>query len=171
MCTAPNRIVAVGVECRRVADDTWSYVSLAPWPQQSHDGSPMMSLLAAGDIAFLQLTAQLDPPGATLDQVRATLAAGRNPATITLTSGVRTVRAVEVTVGADDDTRVLATSTGSGFPPFTAAFGISLTRDDRPAVDAALRGEAGHVHITYDIETETGPARVAADLADWTRIG
>lgn len=171
MCTSSDRTVAFGVACRRVGGDIWSYVSLAPWPQLSQDGRPMLSLLAAGDVAFLQLTAQLDPPGGTLEQLRAALAAGKNPATVTLTNGVRAVRAVEVAVGKGDAARVIATSTGSGFPPFTAAFGIGLAADDRADVDAALRGETGHVRITYDIETDDGATRVGADLADWARIG
>lgn len=170
MSAAGDHLIALGVECRRASDGTWSYVSVAPWPQLSSDGRPMLSVLTAGDIAFVSLTAQLDPPGAALEQVRAILAEGRQPATVTLTSGVRRVRAAEVSIGPRGATRVVATSPTSGFPPFTAAFAMQPSAEERAEFEAAMRGEDGHVRITYHAETDEGQARIEADLADWVRI-
>lgn len=171
MVTVPDRVTAFGVECRRVGDDTWTYVSVAPWPQLSPDGTPMISVLAAGDLAFVQLSAQLDPPGSALEQARAALAGDRDTASVTLSTGVSSVTSVQVSVAADGEPRVVATSTSSGYAPFAAVFSIQATADDREAFEAALRGDTGRVAITYHAVTDRGPARLSADLADWTRIG
>jgi hypothetical protein len=168
---AQDRVIAYGVELRRMAEDAWTYVSVAPWPQLSPDGTPMISVLAAGDLAFVQLSAQLDPPGSSLEQARAALAGHREAASITLTSGVSAVTSVEVAVTADDEPRVVATSASSGYAPFAAVFSIQATADDREAFEAALHGESGRVAITYNAVTDRGPVRLSADLADWTRIG
>lgn len=131
----------------------------------------MVSVLAAGDIAFVQLSAQLDPPGATLEQLRRALAGDRDAASVTLTSGVTTVRSVDVLVTSEGEPRVVASSSGSGYAPFTAVFAIQATAGERQAFEAALRGESGRITITYDAETDLGPARISADLADWARPG
>lgn len=170
MVAAQDRVVAFGVECRRTGADIWTYVSVAPWPQLAPDGTPMLSVLAAGDLAFVQLSAQLDPPGRVLEELRGTLAKERDAASVRLVSGVRAIRSVTVTVTAQGETRVVATSTGSGYAPFTAVFAIQASGDDREAFEAALRGETGRVEIVYEAETDHGQARIGADLADWTRI-
>jgi len=168
---AQHRVIASGVECRRIGARAWTYVSVAPWPQLSPDGTPMVSVLAAGDIAFVQLSTQLDPPGVTLEQVRKTLAGDSDAASVTLASGVTTVRSVEILATSGGDSHVVATSPGSGYAPYTAVFAIQARPDDREAFEAALRGETGRITITYDAETDLGPARISADLADWTRLG
>ncbi|WP_243074475.1 hypothetical protein [Microbacterium sp. SS28] len=170
MSALPDRVIAFGVECRRTGDDTWSYVSVAPWPQLAPDGTPMISILAAGDLAFVQLSAQLDPPGAALEQARAVLAGDADPASVTLSTGVSAVTAVEVAVTTGDETRIVATSKGSGYAPFAAVFSLQATAEDREAFEAALSGETDRVAITYDVVTARGPARISADLADWARI-
>jgi hypothetical protein len=171
MFAAPDRMIAFGVECRRIGEDAWTYVSVAPWPQLSPDGTPMISVLAAGDFAFVQLSAQLDPPGSSLEQARAALAGDRDAASVTLSTGVSSVTSVEVAVTADDEPRVVGTSAGSGYAPFAAVFSIQASADDRAAFEAALRGETGRVAIIYNAVTDRGPARISADLADWTRLG
>ncbi|MEU1973667.1 hypothetical protein ABZ477_18570 [Microbacterium sp. NPDC019599] len=171
MFAAQDRVIAYGVELRRIGEDAWTYVSVAPWPQLSPDGTPMVSVLAAGDLAFVQLSAQLDPPGGALEQARRAVAGDRDAASVTLTSGVSAVTSVEVTVTSNGESRVVATSAGSGYAPFTAVFAVQATAADREAFEAALRGETGRVAITYQAVTDRGPARINADLADWTRIG
>lgn len=170
MSAAQNEPTAFGVECRRVGPDAWTYVSVAPWPQLSPDGSPMMALLSAGDVAFVQISAQLDPPGGLLERARAALAGPRAAASVRLISGVSAVRSVDVAVLTGDESHVVATSASSGYPPYTAVFAIQVTMKEREAFKAALRGETGWIAITYDAETDRGPARISADLADWTRI-
>lgn len=170
MSAAQDEPAAFGVKCRSVGSDSWTYISVAPWPQLSPDGTPMLSLLTAGDVAFVQLSAQLDPPGGCLELLRAKLARPPRPtAAVTLTNGVSAVRSVEVTAGTGDHPRVIVSSPSSGYAPYTAVFSIQATSQDREQFEAALRGETGHIAITYDVETDRGPAKISADLADWTR--
>ena len=173
MFAAQDRVIAYGVDCRRIGEAAWTYVSLAPWPQMAPDGTPMVSVLEAGAIALVQLSAQLDPPGRMLEDLRASLADPETATPVTLTSAVTSVRTAEVSLGQGGDgaeRRVLATSAGSGYPPYTAVFSLQATADIRDAFVAALRGEAGRIAIAYDAETDRGPAHISADLADWTRI-
>lgn len=170
MFVASDHVIAFGVECRRVGVDSWHYISVAPWPQLAPDGTPMMSVLAAGDVAFVQLSAQLDPPGTAIEQVRKVLAGDRDETAVTLSTGVSAVTSAEVTVLAPDGARVVATSPASGYAPYAAAFSLQAASDVREAFEGALRGETGRVAITYDAVTDRGPSRISADLADWTRI-
>ena len=170
MFTGQNEVTAVGVRCRRVSDDRWSYLSLAPWPRLSPDGTPMLSLLVAGDGAFVQLSAQLDPPGNSLEQLRAALAVSGPATSLKLTSAVLAVQSVELTACAAHEKRVIATSASSGFAPFVAVFALQTELQEREAFEAALDGQQGKISITYNTETSDGLVRISADLADWARI-
>lgn len=130
----------------------------------------MISMLEAGNAAFVQLSTQLDPPGDSLEHLRQILAGHANPALITLQSGISAVESVEVAVGPGDAARVVASSAGSGYPPFAAVFAVQATGDDRAAFEAALHGERGWITVTYAAQTSGMIARISADLADWTRI-
>ncbi|WP_309065914.1 hypothetical protein [Microbacterium sp.] len=170
MSETRDRLNAFGVVCRRADAGTWRYVSVAPWPQLSEAGIPMIGLLSTGEVSFLQLSVQLDPPGWMLEQLRAALARDGDTAGITLVSGVSAVHAVEVAVGRTPQRRVVGRSGGSGYPPYTAVLSIPAGADDRAAFEGALRGEHGRLSVAYLAETDDGPATIAADVADWTRL-
>jgi hypothetical protein len=161
-----DRVVAHGVDCRRVTGDRWAYTSLAPWPQAAGG----LRVLVAGQSAFAQVGARLDPPGEVLEQVRALIAARSDGRPITLTSGLTAVTAVELVVTAGE-AHTVATSQGSGYPPWTAAFSLQPTGADLAAFEAAARGEAGHVRLTYLADTGGTAVAIGADLADWAEPG
>ena len=166
MSTTTDRVVAHGVDCRRVTGDRWAYTSLAPWPQAAGG----LVVLVAGPSAFVQVSAQLDPPGELLEQVR-TLIAGRSDGRpVTLTSGLTAVTAVELVVTAGD-VHTAATSQGSGYPPWAVAFSLQPTGTDLAAFEAAARGEPGHVRLSYHADAGGTAVVTSADLADWAEPG
>jgi hypothetical protein len=167
MLTATDRVVAHGVDCRREAGDRWAYVSLAPWPQAAAG----LVVLTAGPSAFVQVGARLDPPGEELEQVRALIAARTGSVAVTLTSGVTAVTAVELGVLDGEDCRTVASTQGSGYPPWTVAFSLQPDGADRAAFEAAARGERGHVRLTYLADVDGTAVAIGTDLADWAGPG
>ncbi|GAA5204765.1 hypothetical protein [Microbacterium jejuense] len=166
MFASPTRIVAHGVECVNAGGSRWRYTSLAPWPQLGPDGTPLVSLLRAGSVAMVQLGVQLDPPGAVLERARAAVEAAV-AASITLDSGLDGVDRVDVVLDAGPGERIVATSAGSGYPPYTAVFSFRPEGADLDAVAAALGGESGRVEIRYRARRDGGEVRISADLAEW----
>ena len=61
----------------------------------------------------------------------------------------------------------LARSTGSGYPPHTAVFQLTLSGAQLTAARAALAGQPGHVEIRYELETIHGRSSAVADVGDW----
>ena len=135
-----DRVVAHGVDCHRTAGDRWAYTSLAPWPQAAGG----LRVLVAGQSAFAQVGARLE----VLEQVRALIAARSDGRPITLTSGLTAVTAVELVVTAGE-AHTVATSQGSGYPPWTAAFSLQPT-----GADLADCAEPGPTRPTTPLEEQ-----------------
>lgn len=171
MVTTPGRIVARGVVCTHVEGRRWRFASLAPWPQRSPAGDPLISLIEAGDHAFAQLSVQLDPPGSELEALRALL--GRDDAgevvPVTLESAVTAVTGIRIILDPDGAARTVATSSGSGYPPYTAVFSLQLTGEDRELVKSAMTGTEHQVEVVYMVDLDGTETRISADLATWMR--
>jgi hypothetical protein len=149
---------------------TWYYLSTGPTAQLGPDGHPLASILDAGEVGLVQISCQLDPPAGELESLRrliATTAPSDRP--IVLRSAVTAVRGITVscTVDAGGGDAALGRSAGSGYPPHTAVFQLSLTGDRLLAARAALAGEHNQVEIRYELETIHGPSSAVADVGDW----
>jgi hypothetical protein len=167
--TSAEEITVGGIRCRRLAAGRWSYRPAAPSPQRAPDGTALMCILQAGDTAFVQLSARLDPPAAVLERLRAQLTALDEAAVpVSLESAISTVERVDVVADPATDARTIATSTGSGFPPFTAVFSLMPQGDDLRSCERAFAGEVGRVEVRYVIpDAGDGGAALAADIATW----
>jgi hypothetical protein len=165
-----DRIVAHGVDCRRspVTSATWQYLSLAPWPQLPQAGTPMASILEAGDLGMVQLSSQLDPPGFELEALRSLIQ--RQPTAaepVRLQSAVGKVTQVTIIADPAGEARELAQATGSGYPPHTAVFSLSLRGDDLDRFRRAMAGERGLVELCYRAVVDDVTTDITADIADW----
>jgi len=170
MITQPDRIVAHGVAATRVEGRRWRFVSVAPWPQTTPSGDPLISIIEAGAFALAQLSAQLDPPASELEALRAQLGRdGDNLTPVTLESAVSAVTDIRIIAEPDGEERVLATSHGSGFPPYTAVFSLQLIGADRDLVKSALSGTERQIEIRYTVDIDGTTTLVSADLAAWMR--
>ena len=170
MITQPDRIVAHGVAATRVEGRRWRFVSVAPWPQTTPGGDPLISLIEAGEFFLAQLSAQLDPPAAQLEALRALLEReGDEVAPVTLESAVSAVTGIRIIADPGGEERVLATSRGSGFPPYTAVFSLQLAGADRDLMRSALSGTERQIEVRYTVDVDGTETVISADLAAWTR--
>ncbi|MGB0113401.1 MAG: hypothetical protein WBP59_09300 [Ilumatobacteraceae bacterium] len=154
------------------APGTWRYLSTRPHPQLDPSGNPLASCMEAGTMGLVQLACQLDPDGDALERLRTVIGnAAPSRAIIVLQSAVERVVCISLrTVAASGcvhDSTELAHSTGSGYPPHTAVFNLSLRDADLAAARAAMQGERGHLEIEYRAETIHGPVTATADVGDW----
>ncbi|MBO0981998.1 hypothetical protein [Microbacterium sp. SD291] len=165
-----DHLVAHGVVCTRIHGRRWRFRSLAPWPQLTPAGDPMISLLEAGAYALAQLSVQLDPPASELEALRGLLSReGESTAPVILEPAITTVTSIRIVVDPDGEARTVATSQGSGFPPYTAVFSLQPTGDDLDRVKAAIAGTRRQVEVAYAVDFDGSETPIAADLADWMR--
>ncbi len=170
MITQPDRIVAHGVAATRVEGRRWRFASVAPWPQTTPRGDPLISVIDAGVFSLAQLSAQLDPPASQLEALRALLGRdGDEVAPVTLESAVSAVTGIRIIADPAGEARVLATSRGSGFPPYTAVFSLQLTGADRDLVKSALNGTERQIEVRYTVDIDGTETVISADLAAWVR--
>jgi hypothetical protein len=142
---------------------TFQYLPLAPSPQLDPAGRPAVSLLAAGDAAFLQLAAQWDPPADALERLRAQLAEAAGAGAITLTPPRLSVDRCRLLA----DGHEIGAVTTSGFPPWVALFALALDAGTRSAATAALHGEPGRLTVTFEARLEGEPLQLDADVGAW----
>lgn len=144
----------------------WLYRALAPSPETGPDGVPTAMLMVSGEGATLQLGVHLDPPSGVLEELRDVVAeqSGVDAALVQLAPDVRSVDGV--LLGADS--RLLAETTSSGYPPFATLFQVTLDADATSAARAALAGAPGRLEVRYDLTLTDGtPARAVADAGTW----
>jgi hypothetical protein len=144
----------------------WSYVSTRPWLETGPDGRPTATLLMVGDQAMFQAGIRLDPPAVVLERCRDAIA-GRADGAVRLRPGVARVDRIGLLVSdGDGPFAELASSKGSGMPPFQAVFNVQLDATAASAVRAALDGRRGRVHVHLEGALRDGsPLRLRADLA------
>lgn len=170
MVMHPEHLVAHGVVCTRIHGRRWRFRSLAPWPQLTPAGDPMISLLDAGSFALAQLSVQLDPPASELEALRELLGQeGESTAPVILEPAVTAVTGIRIILDPDGQARTVATTQGSGFPPYTAVFSLQPAGDDLDRLKAAVAGTRRQVDVAYAVDHDGSETRVAADLADWMR--
>ena len=148
-----------GVLVARDADGAWRYRPRAPGLARGGDGRAQFSLIAAGPVIMLALTASWGVPAATLDAVRADLAARAQlpPAQLSLSPEPVQVGTVRLMLGdGAGGFEELAKTQSSGAPPYHAAFNLMLSAEQAAKVRKALGGERGWLELRY--ETLDAPA-------------
>ena len=168
----PDRVVAHGAVATVDPADpaTWYYLSTGPTPQRGPDGRPLAAILETGAAGLVQLSCQLDPPAGELESLRRLIAATATPdRPVVLRPAVTAVREITASCIADaeDGNIELARSTGSGYPPFTAVFQLTLSGAQLTATRAAFAGEPGRITIRYELDTIHGRSSAVADVGDW----
>jgi hypothetical protein len=141
----------------------FQYLPLAPSCQLDPAGRPAVSLLAAGDAAFLQLAAQWDPPADALERLRAKLAEEAGAGSATLVPPQLSVDRCRLRADGDE----IGSVATSGFPPWVALFALALDAGTRSAAMAALHGEPGRLTVTFEARLEGEPLQLDADVGAW----
>jgi hypothetical protein len=161
---------------------TLRYLPPAPIPARDPNGHPLVSLIALGASgSILQLSVRYELEDAVRDQLRTDLSA--KAFTLTATNfqpapvSVDQVRVLLAKPDAGAPADVLATSAGSGYPPWDAIFSIRLNADQVALTKRALAGERSllsvSVHATVpasvapSLDGAPGEIERSADVATW----
>ncbi|HSX68688.1 hypothetical protein [Nocardioides sp.] len=124
-----------------VATSTDGVLVVPGRPQPENPGAPALQVVPLGATAVVQAGFCWPMPE---DAVRRDLAPG-----LALRSAVRDVPVVELRLHGPDGVRVLATSTSSGYPPYTAVLSVTVDSATAATVGRALEGEPGLVSVVY----------------------
>ncbi|QQP95531.1 hypothetical protein [Lysobacter enzymogenes] len=142
-----------GVLVAQDADGNWRYRPRAPGLARGHDGRAQFTLIGAGAVTMLALTASWGVPAATLDALRAELAARAQlpAAQLSLSPEAVEVGTVRLMLG-DGAGRFeeLAKAQSSGAPPYHTAFNVMLSAEQAAKVRKALSGERGWLELRYE---------------------
>jgi hypothetical protein len=125
-----------------------------PEVERSPIGTPAVTLLGTPTSAFLQIGAHWWPDVDRQRSMLAQLAAGSGIAAdqlVLASDGLTNVQA-SVHLMAGEEDAVLATSSTSLTPPYTATFSIGVSGDQIDRVRAAIAGERGVLEVRYEGE-------------------
>ncbi|RAJ96065.1 hypothetical protein LX87_03815 [Larkinella arboricola] len=138
-------------------ENGYYYLPEQPKPQTDPDGKPTLSLIVMGGNGFLQLGTVWEADAVTLEELRSHIANERNEpaAAIQLNFAPVEVEKVEVVLKTGSEEKVLATSSSSGYPPFSAIFSAAVTKDDQNAVVAALHQQKDVLRVDYHTVRQT----------------
>jgi hypothetical protein len=123
----------------------YAFLPVAPSIQKNPDGQPRVSLIEAGEIAFLSVSTEWMVSDARLEAVRSALEALHDePVQLTFAA----VDGVQAALEIGPNTRIEAQST-SGMPPYAAMFSAQLPAEAKAIVQAALAGQEERVTVRY----------------------
>lgn len=143
---------------------TWYYRAAAPTLATDANGRVQFTFINAGPMTMFACTGMWGVATATLDAVRADLAAraGVPVAQLNLLQAPVEVGEVSLMLGDGQGGYVqLGKTRSSGAPPYHAAFNIMLDADQAARVRKALSGERGWLELRYAI-TAAAPSRHTA---------
>ncbi len=147
------------------------YLPGSPQPQRAPDGSPIGALIVMGGQSILQLGASWGLSEGQDEAIRAALAAppsGLDRAGLIL--AMAPLGAVEATLEVADNQGVfapLARSQTSGYPPFSAVYGVGVEGLTQARAVAALSGHPGALRIAYRADLAGVGVTAVADVASW----
>ncbi|MFD1296899.1 hypothetical protein ACFQ4Q_09690 [Lysobacter gummosus] len=152
---------------------SWLYRPRAPQLALSADGRAQFTLIGAGPVTMLALTAMWGVPSATLDAVRTELAARAQVpvAQLSLSPAPIEIGEVRLMLGDGQGHYVeLAKARSSGVPPYHAAFNLMLDQAQAEKVRKALNGEHGWLELRYAateaIATRTARSSQSSESVD-----
>jgi hypothetical protein len=147
------------------------YLPAVPTPELDTSGNPTLFVLKTGATANLQFGVRLDlPPGGNKALAAAIAHVRPDLANAELQPRLVTVQAI--TVKLTDETgeaAVIASGTGSSFPPYGAVFSIPLDGAQASQVISAVGGRTGVLTVEYALSApgSSGPVARTADIAAW----
>jgi len=151
-----------GVRLSPVAGEpsTWSYQPTRAGLAQDAGGRKQFTLMQAGPIAMLALTAMWGVGAETMERVRHALAAKAGIPAERVMLSPAPVDVGEVTLLIGDGAggfATLASTHSSGAPPYNAAFNLTLDAGQLEKVRKAVQGTRGWLAVRY-VVTEQAPA-------------
>lgn len=138
---------------------TWIYHPTKAGIAQHAGGGKQFTLIQAGSVAMLTMTAMWGVPPETLESVRQTLAAkiGTSAEGVILSHAAVEVGQVQLLIGDGvGGFTPFASAGSSGAPPYNAAFNLTLDAGQLEKVKKAVQGARGWLAVRY-VVNETVP--------------
>jgi hypothetical protein len=169
-----------GLRCipSRIDPSAWFVLPNDADLERDASGRLLLTMIDLGSSAYLLFTARWAASPGDLDALRAELAtrgAAGDPGAISLSfPPIESPRCDVLLRGPDRAYEVIASSATSGYPPYNAAFNLTLEGDRLAAARAAAEGEPGVLMVEYHAglpvtTTATASFRSTAELLPWLR--
>jgi hypothetical protein len=161
MDTRGKPLVIEGITVEPVSIDrrAWVYVVRAPVLERGADGRPLLSVIEAGPMAFVQATARIAlgdaARAALLEQLKAV-----EPAAETIDPAPMSVERVALEVRVGEAWVAVAEGRSSGMPPWTTALAATVSGEALLALGAAVGGDRGRARLTARVHFPGRPAEV-----------
>jgi hypothetical protein len=153
-----SRVIdGIELKTKDASGRAWTYVPVRPSLQTNETGVPMLQVIEAGPVAFLQCTARV----ALNEDARAALLANlrkQDPEAETLEPAPLSVERIALEAKTTDEWKTIAESKGSGSPPWTAALSVSLAPDQLAAIRSASEGEKDRARLVARMTLQGAPA-------------
>ena len=146
----------------------WSYQPTRAGIATDASGRAQFTLIEAGAIAMLALTAMWGVSTATLESVRQSLASRAGVQLDQVMLSPKAVDVGEVTLLLGDGAgafTALAATRSSGAPPYHAAFNATLDSEQASKVKKAARGERGWLAVRYAVSEQASVTMSGAATA------
>lgn len=136
----------------KVDQETFFFLPEGPTAQKDPRGKPTLSLIVSDQGAILQLGAQWAADDQLLLKLKEHLARHfhLDQSLIRLSPAPLSIEKVVLALGdGAGQFDELATSSSSGYPPYSAIFNVRLTAEQKAQAIAALNGRQGFLTVTY----------------------
>jgi hypothetical protein len=168
---APFELNGVGLAPDPNTPGVLRYVPATPTPELDTSGRPTLMILKMPQAVSLQFGVHFDLPAGGEAALAAQLAKAKpDLASETLQPAMLTVQHIGVKLAdATGANTEIASSAGSGFPPYAAVFSIPLTEAQGAQAISAVGGRSGILSVEYTVDlpgAET-PLVKSVDVATW----
>jgi hypothetical protein len=148
-----------------------TYLPASPTPELDTSGRPTLHILKTPQVASLQFGVHFDLPAGGETQLAAQMAQAE-PALANARLQPAPVQVRHIGVKLADETGAateIASSTGSGFPPYAAVFSIPLTPAQAAQAISAVGGRRGVLSVEYTMNLQGSDAALVkdSDIATW----
>jgi hypothetical protein len=148
-----------------------TYLPASPTPELDTSGRPTLHILKTPQLASLQFGVHFDLPAGGETQLAAQMALAE-PALANARLQPAPVQVRHIGVRLADETGArseIASSTGSGFPPYAAVFSIPLTPAQAAQAISAVGGRRGVLSVEYIMNLQGSDAALVkdSDIATW----
>ncbi|WP_158895887.1 hypothetical protein [Amycolatopsis anabasis] len=163
---APIEIDGCQLRPDRGQPGVWTYLPPGPFVEREPSGKPTLSIVEAGEVAFLQLTTRLDLPEDARLRLTERLRQHLERADAEARAAAVVVETVALQIaGEEGGWATIASGGSSGLPPWTTALSVSLSATQLAALKAAIGGRIGlvrlHTRFAAPVEHQPSMTQIA----------
>lgn len=151
------------------AEGQYLYYPTTISSQKDGNGSPMISLIGAGENWFLLVSSVWQAGSESLDELAKKLVKEEKIINVyELKLAPIEVKKAELILITQQKEQVLSTSATSGYYPFSAVFNVTVNNEQQKLIAPAFTGQAGTLIVRYTgLLNYSEPIIVKGDVSDW----